>query len=432
VENGAYREMLLAAAYGLSLPWQQVGLAEVIYGEADAASLDAALRAYYADAEHRYTASCSPLFLSPLLSDKETVRAARQTARSLTAYLLEEVGFSGFCAAGHPAAILPDWQKQLGLTVTLDLPEGNEFADEIELSHRDGYLCVLNVRNFSVMLSEKSWLLEPVGLYTWFCSFSSGMDLVLDRIRTEAPSSLETAMQHFAEPIEIYFIDSYSMTYTYPVSNQINLSKADAVWHEMVHLLLEEPIRYPGLGWENEAIAEHFSYPATTFYAPTTYVSEGYDAYLDFFADVGVSGKEAEADDLVFHQSVWNLYQTFRDPELTDRDDLEAYCRAYGICSLVLDGQIERTQRRNLYDMSVAAKRSAGSGSKDTDGNALTYPESLVVFEYLAEVCGMDAAVDAHISEISLEEAFGVSYPELFAAAKEYYISLYADQMALN
>ena len=425
VETGAYREMLLAAAYNLSRPWQQIGLAEVIFGDEDAASGDAALRAYYTDGTHALTVTCAPVFFTPLLSEEETIRAARQTARSLTAYLLKNEGFSEFCGTGDLSRILPAWQEQIGLPVPLTLPEKSEILSEIELSARSGYLCVLNVRNFSICLSQDSWLVEPAGLCDWLCRFFAGMEPVLERIRSEASSIYEIAVQHFEEPIEIYFAPPTSITIAYPYANQIYLSKDDAIWHEMVHLLLEMAL--PELRWENEAIAEHFSYPATSHYSPVDYLSNGFDAYLDFFAEE--SQKEAEADDLIFHRSVWNLYQLFRDPALTEHDDLEASCRAYGISSLLLDGNIRRTQVRKKYDLSVASKVEKQSGAKDADGNALTYPESLAVFEYLAATYGTDAVVKAHIDGIPLEEAFGITYPELFAAAKAYYVTLYADQL---
>ena len=132
----------------------------------------------------------------------------------------------------------------------------------------------------------------------------------------------------------------------------------------MIHLLLEETVVLEEQEWIEEAIAEHFSYAAQTRYAPTRYYSEGFDAYLRFFEEV--SGKEAEEDDMLFHHQVWDLYQAFRTE--TDSDDNEAYCRAYGIISLLSEGKLKRTQVRMLYDKSIAFKRGQTEGSKKYSG----------------------------------------------------------------
>ena len=212
-------------------------------------------------------------------------------------------------------------------------------------------------------------------------------------------------------------------TVTYPLRNEISLSNGGAIWHEMVHLLLEEYVLNADVQWECEAIAEHFSHEAEMKYAPTQYISKGLDAYLEFFADV--SGKEATEDDMVFHQLVWTLYQEFIGPEGSENDDLKAFCRAYGISSLILDGKISRTQVRKKYDMSVFSKRGLVPGKKEFDGNALSYPESEVLFDYLAELYGTDEVVDAYLNGLSIEKAFGISYSELYKDAVAHFEELY-------
>ena len=96
-----------------------------------------------------------------------------------------------------------------------------------------------------------------------------------------------------------------------------------------------------------------------------------------------------------------------------------------GISSLILDGKIDRTQVRKKYDISVASKRGKTPGKKSVDGNALSYPESEVLFEYLAEKYGMDAAVEAYMNGLAPDQAFGISYSELLAEAKAYFTEQY-------
>ena len=416
-ESGAYREALCSAAYGLTTAWQTAGLTAYAFNT----SGDIDLAAYYAGQSHVLTASCSALHLSPLISDELTVRAARETARDLTAYLIEQEGFESFCEAADPLEKIPDWQKSKGISI--QLPEGRKDTALLKVYPKSKYLAEVSVNNLRILLQEDSWLKDPDGLFLWIQDYYAGMELVTDQIREEAPSAVAAMEQHLAEPVQIIFGNENTYSYTDTWRNEIMLSRGNAVWHEMVHLLLEEYVPNDDLWWECEAIAEHFSHAAETAYAPTMYIAGGLDAYVEFFEEV--SGKKADADDMVFHNEVWRLYQEFADPAWSGRDDLAAFCHAYGISSLLLDGKIERTQYRIKYDQSIAGKRGKKAGNKDSDGNALSYPEAEVLFDYLAEIYGLDSAVDAYMNGLSPEKAFGISYPALLTEAEEYYAEQY-------
>lgn len=423
-ESGTYREALAGAVYALPSVWQRVGLTEFVFGE----ETNISLKDYYGDSAHTLTASCSAIHLSPVLSDEETVLAARLTAKSLAAFALENEGFSAFREATDPGTVLPGWSNSLEISPAPSLPAGSADVAELTLGMKKGAVCVLRVKNFTVTILEGSWMLDPDGLYNWFCSFFGGMDMVLEQIAAEAPSSFDIAEQRYTEPISIVFDNPYGYSYTYPTQNKIILTKDNAIWHEMVHLLLEEIVVIEEQAWMEEALAEHFSYAAQTRYASTRYYSEGFDAYLQFFEEV--SDKEAEADDLLYHQQVWKLYQSFRTE--TENDDNEAYCRAYGIVSLLSEGQLKRTQVRKLYDKSIAFKRGQKEGSKKTSGSALTYPEAMVMFEYLGERYGKDAVIDAFLNGNSLEKTFGSRYSDYYSAAIDYYTQRYATLLSAD
>ena len=419
LSSGAYREQLLGAAYGLA-GWQQAGFAAYVFEEADEESL----KAYYAEGGHDLTLSCSPVYMCPLLADEETVRAARQTARSLTAFIIEKEGFSSFCATLDHSRILSDWKQSMGLEDLGDLPEGSSKAVSMKLSYPKHYVCALDVDNITFAIEENSFMKEADDLYTLICSYLAGMDMVLEQIEKEAPSVIDIARQKYAEPFRIVMQDPTGHTYAEIYRNEICLTKADPVWHETVHLLLEQPTD-ESFAWQCEAVADYFSFAAATRFEPDHTICKGYREYLDFF--VLASSREAEADDLVFHNSVWNLYQTFCPKEVTGYDDLEAYYHAYGISAIMLEGEIKRSQIRTKYDSSVASKRGDRNGRKQNDGNALGYPEAEAVFEYLAETYGIDEAVNAYINGVSLQKAFGITYAELYAEARESYRKQYLD-----
>ena len=54
------------------------------------------------------------------------------------------------------------------------------------------------------------------------------------------------------------------------------------------------------------------------------------------------------------------------------------------------------------------------------------------MFEYLAGAYGTDAALDAYLNGVRLEEAFGISYPQLYKGARAYYAGLYGDLTAVE
>ena len=312
----------------------------------------------------------------------------------------------------------------MGISPAPVLPEGSAAAAELTLGMKTGFLCELTVGNFTVTVSKDSWLTDPAGLYSWFCRFFAGMDMVLWRIGEEAPSVLELARERYSEPILIDMDDPAGYTFTYPYKNEIDLTKDNAIWHEMVHLLLEEKTLRTDQAWIEEGAAEHFSFAAQSRLSPTRYYSDGFDAYLDFFEEV--SGKEPEADDMLFHRQVWALYTAFRRD--TDSDDNEAYCRAYGVVSLVC-GELRRTQVRMLYDVSIAEKRGEKPGPKRTDGSALTYPEATVLLERLCMRFGTEAVLEAFLNGRSLEDAFDITYPDLYQDAVAYYAAEYGALM---
>ncbi len=83
-----------------------------------------------------------------------------------------------------------------------------------------------------------------------------------------------------------------------------------------------------------------------------------------------------------------------------------------------------------MLDLSVAAKRGEHAGAKSADGNALSYPEAMVLYEYLAQTCGADAVIGAFLEGASPEGALNLSYAELFAAAKADYAARYGEYIS--
>ena len=409
IESGEYRPALMGAAYGLASEWQRVGLAELVFNES---ADDAALREYYAAGGHDMTASCSALHLSTFLADAETADAARKTSRSLAEFVINRDGFEAFRASGCAVSLLPDWAEALGLAAAPSLPEGSERITDMRVVPREHFSGIVYFENFTIYAAEDGFIRTPDELYSFLCGLISGMDGVLAKIEAEAPAFADIARERYGEPVAIFLFNGETPTYAYPYQNRIDLGRSDAIWREMVHLLLEPNTDNERLAWICEGLAEHFSFEAATEYCHETYESEGYEAYLEFFEDV--SSLPASADDLIFHQKVWELYQALRSPEAEEYDDQGAYSRAFAACSLLFRDRLERTQFRSVYDGSVASKRGMSEGTKQTDGNAMSYPEAELLLGYLFERFGADNVIDSYFKGLSLETAFGMSYKELF------------------
>ena len=418
--GGAY-EALAGAAYGLPAQWQRVGLAAWVFGEAS----DEGLRAWYADGAHALTASCSALHLSDALSDGETVRAARDTARSLCAYLIENEGFAAFRETADPAAILPAWAESLGITPAPSLPEGSAALAELRVEEARNYRCILRVQNYSVYVADVDWLPDTDGLYLWLCALFAGMERVEERIRAEAPSAAAHAAERLAEPVRIVFTDEKNsisgghVSFTNYERNEIMLTELDAIWHEMTHLLLEHPGNRE-LDWECEAVAQHFSgawkdYP----YRLNRFLTD-YEAFRPCLA-------EAFEEDEALLQGVWALYRSLAEPDRLEDGDLDAFYRACGVTTLLLYERGVRPEGYGLLGRSVAEVYGARSAPdlKSDEGNALSYLEAQVFLEFLAEKYGMDAVIDAYLKGLGLGEAFGLGYPELYAEAVSAYAARY-------
>jgi hypothetical protein len=183
----------------------------------------------------------------------------------------------------------------------------------------------------------------------------------------------------------------------------------------------------PDLSWQQEGLADRFSLFVQSKLAQRDDISRGLDGYRETFREI--TGTEEGTDDAVFHRSVWNIYQALKDPEAETYDDLEAYGRAYGICSLLLP-DLHREQFRILYDGSVNSKVGEETPDKRLNGNGLNYSESMVMMEYLAGKVGWNQAVINHMSGKSLKEAYGMDYPELFEEMTAYLKTEYGSMIS--
>ncbi|MBO6061983.1 MAG: hypothetical protein J6P98_07750, partial [Clostridia bacterium] len=225
----------------------------------------------------------------------------------------------------------------------------------------------------------------------------------------------------------IYLMDPYyNSSYANPQSSEIHLTDSTNALHEMVHVLLAENAPKE-MYWMREALAEYYSLDDSGEIFPQHEVSNGFEGYLEFFADE-VAKCEPNEDDMKFHRSVWAIYERLCSPEAETegRDDRMAYEMAYGISSLLLEG-LERDQIRFKYDRSVGWGYDIPEGPKERAGDNLSYPESLAVMKYLAGIYGAEKLTADHLEGLTSKESIGLTWPEIYAAAMEYYEREYGE-----
>lgn len=406
VESGAYREALCGACCGFAIPWKQVGLAACVFGTVD----ESGLAEYYADEAHSCTASCAAVYLLPDIADEETVNTAAKTAASLTAFLLENGGFDTLKTVVSTAEILPAWQEMRGIKTPLTLPEGNAQAAAMTADSDTKYRCVLHTGNLTINVSEGSFAQTPDELYTFVCKLYYGMEFVLGQIREEIPTYAELAETRFSEGFTVDLSIPGQNKPSFASSNAIWLVRESAVWHEIVHVLLKQ-YTDSNLWWVCEALAEHYSNAALSNANPLEDFANFDDAYPDTEA--------MPAKYLTFWKTVWPVIRAEREANVSLREGLyddRAYERARGIGELLLSGN-------PLVwgdDPSVAGARGRDAGDPQTDGNGLTYSESMVLLEYLFDEYGAETVVTGYMNGRPISETCGKDYAELYADCVAY------------
>ena len=410
LENGAYREALCGACYGLSAPWKQIGLNAYVFGTID----ENGLTEYYADGAHALTASCAAMYLADGFADEQTVQAARRTAQSMTRYLLQNGGLAALKNVRSTAEVLPAWQAHLGIETPIVLPEGSEHAGSVTAAGDTVYRCIVRKDNFTFRLEKGSFADTPDDLYRFLCAFFSGADRVLDRIRTELPGYAARIEERFFAPITIVLMPESVQRSGTSSPGRMDLHTGYLSLHELVHVLLWTDVNertraeLPRL-WENEALAEHFSLAAITCAFPEA----EYDSFEAFIDDLLSEEWETDPD---FCTALWNVYCAEKAKNaIADGDTWDEYAwqRAIGVCGLLFENDPLEAPERTVAVM-------YGYKPEDADGFALTYEEAMVFIEYLFDRFGTETVTDAYMDGVPFADAFGADYTELYGDCLAY------------
>ena len=413
LETGAYRTDLVRAVCGLQRNWQIAGLTGYIFGEpAD----EAALRDWYRDGAHGDQLSLAPMYFFPGLAEEVTLRMSEDTARSVTEDYIAREGYEAFRALEHTADAVSPWAETvLGCEAPV-LPEGSEEVDRLTVVFASEAQMILKadeeMNRFRWSLSKTDWVPDADTAYRVLCGFYQGYWPLLENMKAGLSDVFSRVRENAEQEITIEFIHSDNLSTASWVRNRISLSFFNACWHEMVHQLL--PVRnWSDLEprWEAEGLADYYSLPIETEYG---WLSEGRVRYLTDDAYYQELFRDTEADDLTLRELFLQNYTAVCPLPLEgEKLDQVWYSRSAALATL-LHPELKETKggksTRSLAD--IAGFR---AGSKDRDGNGLTYEEAELMMKYLMDRFGEEAVVGGYLDGQSPTAQFGVSYEELFA-----------------
>lgn len=420
IESGAYREALIGACFDVPEVWKQVGLAELIFGEPD----ESGLNEYYSDEAHALTASCAAVYFVEGVADEETVRAARQTAASITAFILDTGGFDALKAAQSTAEALPAWAEKLGFDAPV-LPEGNaETAAMTAYKDRiPSRLCVMQIGNITMTVKKGAFAQTADELYAFACRFFVGADIVLRQIGEEAPFLSDIANEHFRAPFTINLLDDPTQSgLSTTWGDTIDLRYESSVWHELVHWLLWKGDDDTSTMWLQESAAEHFSNYAMSLARQIPYDE---DEEREYYNTADLSDRDRS-----FYLQCMELYLKEREKDPGIPTEIVNYQRlrgSYAICSLLL----QYDPMENYAGASLAVARGMKAGQKAKDPTALSYYEAALLLDYLFDTCGSENVMRGYWDNTPLKDICGMDYPELYqdfiASLREEYGEFFSD-----
>ena len=405
VESGAYRDALVGAAFEIEIPWKQIGLSQYVFGTVD----ESGLKTFYEDEAHALTASCADVYLSPISADEQTVSIARQTAASITAFVIGTEGLDAFFDMTDTAEALPDWSAHLGLETAPTLPEGSERAVLMRIGSNESYLFEAKVGTVTCQVLKDSFGETPDAFYRFVCDFYYGADVVLDQIRSEIPSYAGYAEERFRSPLTIKIVDPTRLANLYSNGNGIVIMSEDVVWHELVHYLLKEYKYDVWFDWICEGIAEYFSTRAMSTAQPYT-LEEAFS----------FDPEELTEEQRTYVALLRKVYDAVSERDPGRREGYFSEFAYYNALTVGFRLYPEDVWIGRRYEETVGGVQQQKVWDKGSDGSALTYAEAMSLVDYAFNTYGAETFMDGYMHGIPLEETIGKTYAELYRDFEAY------------
>lgn len=412
VENRSCRWALAQAAYDLEQLWQAVGLNRYVFAQDPD---EAALLAYYAGGAHDNLLSLFPMYFLPGFADGETMEMAGQTAQCVTAKILETGGMEEFCAPGSAAEAVRQWLDAAGMDAPA-LPAGADTVGRLTIASLSENSVILQadeeMNPFRFELEPTDWIETADEFYGYLCRFYEGYTVMLAQMEAALPTAFQQVRQNAEEQITVKIISNQQMSYAQ--GQTVNISWGTNIWHEVTHVLLPSQVGYLTDRWLTEGLAEYFATPIETAY----HWGENYvTMHQYFFGDMPEEYRETlNEDDWKQRECIIRCY-TARCPVPETGNDFDRGW-LYRACAIttILRSELCPAEELSANAISVAEKSGFSALGKEADGNGLSYPEALLMTDYLAEIYGIDDVVNSYLSHEACEQAYGMAYPDLYEA----------------
>lgn len=407
LEELRYRPVLAQAAYALPRPWQGVGLSRYVFEAAPDAEV---LRSYYEDAAHINVLSLCPMYYLPDFADAETVEMAEQTAQSVTACVLETDGMDAFRALDRTMDAVAPWALANEIEEPA-LPEGYEAVDALAVAGVSDHSVILQadapMDHFRFVLEPTDWIATAEDFYAYLCRFYAGYHVMLDQMEAALPTAFAQVRQNAEQQITVEFINTNRNSGG--GNNTVSIGSGGAIWHEVMHNMLLTHGVDSADHWLDEGLAEYFALPVETQFGG--HMEESVYQYLTDTA----WHEQMTADEKTHLDCIIRCYTArFEMPEDPCEIDYAWLYRSFAITTL-LRSELELGDYALLMNMrSLQARAGREAGPKEAEGNGLTYPEALLMVDYLAERYGIDHVVSSYLVHASCETAYGKAYPALY------------------
>lgn len=399
---GTYRQALVKETYGLPMLWQSVGLSRFVFGE----PVDGASLIKECTENDPCIFSLFPAYFMPAFCDGDTIQLAQRLAQSVTEAFLRNNTLEEYIRLETAGLAVQLWASVHQVEIPA-LPKGHETVSRLSVSDISANTITLSAdgeRNqFRFELQPRDWIATAEEYYRFLCRFYDGYEMLLQRMEELLPSTFELVEEHVNTAVMVRFIASSGQTKANPLSSEISIGEPDSIWHELCHILLPRGLALNKEDvWLSEGLANWFAAELESNYGMIR--REPMYLYLtDPTVFQNVNPVTVEQQDCIIA-----CYEQFAPLPATSMDiDAGAFYRACGITTLLRqDLDNEDGLPMNGYSVD-GSKRTKHIGK---NGNKLTYPETVLAIDYLAEAYGIDMVVSGFLMQKHFDEWYGMTY----------------------
>ena len=409
--SGAYRAELIAVMTEIPTYWKCVGLSGVVFGS----PIDTAtLRAYYEQADDLGILSLFPAYFHNVFASEEDMLIARNTAISLTDYMMNQYGMETFLQTDRPED-RQDWLTSLGIERTYDDPYAEALAEYRYAFWDEDYpLVVTTDRGDTVFIRYHEGDLDnPARVRAFLYESKIGLQKILDGIALESPEYLQAILDRYQNPIKVYY-DPIQSNGSFPGYHTIKLSYSRHYLLYMMYYLTpplsDDRPTYDVEYWKYDALSRYMN---VSFYqAPGAkkYFYQNVQEYLSEYFDPAKSMDETEQSEEGYTYRLLLKYQEFCGASVENWMDFDI-----GSYWDVIAWQ--HTLDR-LANPSVELEWAPSIGSlrhwhgRKSGGNELTFFQAYSFADYLIEAQGLSPFLQYCLEDTEFNEAFGLPYED--------------------